>query len=237
MPENDAPRRHFPTTHWSMILAAGRDEEERRRALEELARDYWTPLYVYVRRKGRGADEAEDLVQGFYAQLLGRDFLARLDPGKGRFRAYLRMAMDRFLHNQHERARARKRGGGERPLSLDMASIEAQLPRHPDGPEAAFDRAWALEVVARAQRHLAAELRARNEAAFQAAQRFFLPGPTPSYEDAAEHAGMSLAGFRSFLHRARRRLRELIRREVSPTVPSARDVGSEVADLMDALRA
>jgi DNA-directed RNA polymerase specialized sigma24 family protein len=118
-----------------------------------------------------------------------------------------------------------------------VESIEAQLPHHPDGPEAAFDRAWAMEVVARAQRRLAEELAAKNEAAFRVVQRFFVPGSTPSYEEAAEHAGMSLAGFRSFLHRARQRLRELIRREVTPTVRAGRDVGSEVSDLMDALRA
>lgn len=237
MPENDAPPRLFPTTHWSIILSAANAEEDRRRALEELARDYWTPLYVYVRRKGRDADEAEDLVQGFYAQLLSRDFLARLDPDRGRFRAYLRMAMDNFLHGEHTRASAIKRGGGERPLSLDVESIEAQLPHHPEGPEAAFDRAWALAVVARAQRSLAEELANRNQAAFAVAYRFLVPGPTPSYQDAADQAGMSLAGFRSYLHRARQRLRELIRREVTPTVCSRREVGSEVADLMDALQA
>lgn len=237
MPPPDAARRLFPTTHWSMILAADTAEDLRRRALDELARDYWTPLYVYVRRKGREAAEAEDMVQGFYAHLLGQDFLSRLDPARGRFRAYLRMAMDRYLVNQHERATAAKRGGGRRPLSLDLEGVEGQLAHHPPTPEAAFDRAWALEVMGRAQGRLAAELEARNPAAFRAARRFLVPGPTPSYEEAADEAGMSLAGFRSFLHRARQRLRELIRREVTPTVQAGAEVGREVADLMDALRA
>jgi hypothetical protein len=79
----------FATTHWSLILAAQGESPAAREALAELCRLYWYPLYAYIRRRGRAADEAQDLTQEFFARLLERDDLAGLDPARGRFRAFL----------------------------------------------------------------------------------------------------------------------------------------------------
>ena len=80
----------FNTTHWSVVLAAGRPSSPTAAAaLEALCRMYWYPLYAFVRRKGHDPDEAQDLTQSFFARLLERDFIQRADSNKGRFRSYL----------------------------------------------------------------------------------------------------------------------------------------------------
>ncbi len=93
MPDSDretdaATPRVFATTHWSVVLAAGEiSSAPARRALETLCREYWYPIYVYVRRKGYGPDDAQDLTQEFFAQLIAKEHLRLADRHKGRFRS------------------------------------------------------------------------------------------------------------------------------------------------------
>lgn len=225
----------FPATHWSLLLAAHEGEARRREALEELAATYWRPLYVYARRKGLDPHAAEDAIQGFLERLLARDFLEGLDPEKGRFRAYLRTGLDRFLINLHASETAQRRGGGQRALSLDVAGVEDDVAGSPEDPAKAYDRLWARGVLDRALGHLRREHAGTpKQAAFDVALGFFAPGEPPSYAEAAARAGMTLPQFRSFLHRTRVRYRELIRREVAPTV-GATAIDSEVDDLLKIL--
>lgn len=235
MQERPAGGSAFPATHWSLILSAGEGEARRRQALEELATTYWRPLYVYIRRKGLDPHAAEDVIQGFLERLLGRDFLAGLDPEKGRFRSYLRTCLDRYMINQHEKETAQRRGGGQRIASLDVEGVEHEVAGSPEDPAKAYDRMWARGVLDRALAHLAREhAGTARQAAFTVAMSFFRPGDPPSYADAAGGAGMTLPQFRSFLHRTRVRYRELIRREVAPTV-SVSAIDSEVDDLLKIL--
>ncbi len=112
----------FPTTRWSRIIRAGDPADPTARtALEDLCRDYWFPLYAFVRRHGVGADDAEDIVQGFLADLIERGDRASLDQLKGRFRAFLRRACDHYLANRRDHDRAAKRGGGITIVSIDRA--------------------------------------------------------------------------------------------------------------------
>jgi DNA-directed RNA polymerase specialized sigma24 family protein len=144
----------FVTTHWSVVLTAGRHETTRARAaLEELCRNYWHPLYAYVRGTGYSREEAEDLTQEFFARLLAHNSVARADPARGRFRSFLLAALKHFLANEWEKARAQKRGGGAQPIPLafDTAETRCAQPIAPgDKPDRAYDRHWAsalLEVV------------------------------------------------------------------------------------------
>src|SRR5688572_21686869 len=106
-------RQWFATTHWSVVLAAARTDSSRvSQALEKLCRTYWPPLYSYVRRQGYGAEDAQDLTQSFFAKLLEKNFWARADRQKGRFRSFLLTALRQFLGDQRDRARTAKRGGG-----------------------------------------------------------------------------------------------------------------------------
>ena len=144
---------HFPTTHWSRVIAAGDpDTPEGREALAALCNAYWYPIYAYIRRRGHTPEQAQDLTQDFFAYVLERDLLAKADPDRGRFRSFLRAVFARHLANQRDRANARKRGGGRPALSIDACDAEgryAREPAHELTPERIFDRSWALTLLGR----------------------------------------------------------------------------------------
>src|SRR5437879_871174 len=111
----------FVTTHWSVVLSAGRSDTPRsRQALEQLCQTYWYPLYAYVRRRGYSPQDAEDLTQAFFARLLSSDFFASADRDRGRFRSFLLTALNHFLADEWDRVRAQKRGGGQRLVPLQL---------------------------------------------------------------------------------------------------------------------
>src|SRR4026207_1213344 len=81
----------FPSTHWSVVLAAGRSQTEpdiAGAALGELCQAYWAPLYSFVRGRGYSVHDAQDLTQSFFAYLLERKVYARADRQKGKFRTF-----------------------------------------------------------------------------------------------------------------------------------------------------
>ena len=145
--------RQFETTQWSLISAAKRDEANRigaRRALEELCRTYWYPLYVFVRSRGYSADDAQDLTQAFFARIIEKDGFAAADRERGRFRSYLLGAMKHFLANEWHRERTQKRGGQLQIIewdALDPESRYAGVSNRPEDPERLFDREWAMQIV------------------------------------------------------------------------------------------
>jgi RNA polymerase sigma-70 factor (ECF subfamily) len=227
----------FPQTRWTRILSSRERPEARHDALCELLALYWKPLYFYARRKGRNIESAKDLIQDFFAHLLERDFLSRLDPSRGRFRGYLRTSLDNFMANLHESQSAKKRGGGARVVALDFQVAESDVPRAEDSAEAAYDREWALEIMERAMGRLRTEFeQGTRRGPFELALSYFRPGTPPSYEEAAHQSGMTVSQFKAFLHRARVRFRALVREEVLHTVPDASDADAEMAELMRALR-
>src|SRR5688500_11976483 len=109
----------FPSTHWSVVLSAGNEASlTTDLARERLCRAYWYPLYAYVRRVGRSPEDAEDLVQGFFAYLLEKNSFGRAHKEIGRFRTFLLSALKNYLHNEHDKVTAKKRGGGQPMISL-----------------------------------------------------------------------------------------------------------------------
>jgi len=131
--------RVFATTHWSVVTTAGEGGSARaERALEILCRAYWYPIYVYVRRKGHGADDAQDLTQEFFAYLIRNDQLRRADREKGKFRTFLLSRLDYFLAREWTRAHRQKRGGQFTFISLDEQTPEERYRLEPpdnDSPE------------------------------------------------------------------------------------------------------
>ena len=128
-PESDAGLcagpRWFATTHWSVVLAARAGGDTRAAtALETLCRTYWYPLYAYVRRHGHNVHDAQDLTQAFFARFLERDYLADVEPHKGRFRSFLLAALKHFLADEKDKARAQKRGGDRALISLDAQAAD-----------------------------------------------------------------------------------------------------------------
>lgn len=229
-----AGRHGFPTTRWTLIVSARESTSTRRLALDELLRLYWRPLYLFARRKGADADAAQDAVQGFITHLLERDFVDRLDPQRGRFRAYLKAAFSNYLVNQHERATAQKRGGGA--VALDLEVIERELAVGLASPEESFDREWALRVMSRALEDLRREFETgARRGPFEVVALFFQSETIPSYAEVAAKHGMSIPQLKALLHRTRARFRDLVRKTVAETVADPSDVETEIADLLRAL--
>lgn len=234
----------FATTRWSVVLrAGGTSPEQAQAALEQLCRDYWYPLYAYVRRKGHSPEDAADLTQDFFAKLLANDFAQGLSPEGGRFRSFLLTALHRFLINGWEKGRRVRRGGGEAIASLDALIAERGEAGYlgeassSDTPEKLFQRAWAETLLSRVLARLAAECADRSDLRFGTLKRFLTAGDDPpTLSDAATQLGLGVPAFKSLLHRFRQRYRELLLDEVGQTVGARSDVAEELRGLLEALR-
>ena len=125
-PSREARAGWFATTHWSIVLSAGRHSTSRsERALGALCEAYWQPLYIYARRKGSGREDAEDLIQGFFARLIERGNLSQVRRERGKFRSFLLASLKHYLANEWDRAQAQKRGGGRQHVPLDEELLES----------------------------------------------------------------------------------------------------------------
>ena len=235
-PDTRAGVPRFPETRWTRIVAARDRPDLRREVLGELCATRWQPLYVHLRKQGMPRERAEDVVQGFLVHLLERDFLARLDPGRGRLRAYLKAALAHYQANLHEQESAQKRGGGARALAFD--DVEALVPAAPDDPAAAFDREWALALFEGALGALEAELASgARRGPVAVVRQLFRMGEAPAYDALAAEHGMSVPQLKSFVHRARGRFRELLLARVADTVQTPAEAEAELGDLLKALAA
>jgi len=224
----------FATTHWSVVLSSGgKDSPQASEARERLCRTYWHPLYNYVRRQGWGPEDAEDLTQAFFAKLVEKNFWARADPQKGRFRSLMLTALRQFLADQRDRAMTAKRGGGVQPLSLDERTTEEAGAQEHD-QDRQYDRQWAFMVL--------------NQARAALRQEYLAAGKSPLYDginlldesregarshaDIARQLGVSVGAVKSAAFRLRERYGELVREEVARTVSSPAEVDAEIQYLL-----
>lgn len=236
--------RSFQTTRWSMILDLKEgSEEDRHSALEGLARNYWFPLYAHVRRKGLGHTDAEDRVQGFFAQMLARDAFEMANADKGRFRTFLLSSFDNYLKNEWRRDQAEKRGGGEKHLSIDHEDFSERYERDTIDsaltPDRAYNRQWAENVIQLVLERLERNYRdAGKEALFTAFKPFLIEhkGAVP-YAEVAENVGMPVNSVRTAIHRFRQRYARAFREEIAHTVDDPEDVENEIRELLSALAA
>lgn len=230
----------FATTHWSVVLAAGRSGSPRQaEALEKLCRGYWYPLYAYIRRRGHGPEDAKDLTQEFLARLLEKNWLADVDPHTGRFRSFLLTTLSRFLLNDYDRSQAAKRGGGKILLSLDQEQAEGRYRHEPatdETPETIYQRRWALAVLDEALMHLREELNAAGKLLqFELLNPFLSREAEPGeYSRIAERLGLSVGAVAVAIHRLRQRYREVVREEVAHTLANAAQVEEEMCCLFRA---
>lgn len=231
----------FVTTHWSVVLAAGRSDTTRSRdALARLCQTYWYPLYAYVRRRGYSAHDAQDLTQGFFARILEKHSIACADPERGRFRSFILTAMNNFLGQEWEKARAQKRGGGSEVLSLDLAQAEQRYDLEPatsETPDKDFDKKWALALLESVMAQLEGEYLHENKPDLFNALKQTLTGARESqpYADLAKQLDTTEAAIKVAVHRLRRRYRELLQSEIANTVSSPDEVKEEMRHLFAAL--
>lgn len=230
----------FATTSWTLVLQTAGDDAVAQTALERLCRDYWTPLYVYVRCRGYPHHEAEDLTQGFFLDLLRRDVIPRADPQRGRFRAFLLTALQNHLHHRHEHRAAQKRGGGKNLVAFDetvAAEILAVVDREALSPDRAYDRSWTLALLDRAMQRLRGEQEKLGKAEWFDSVRRFLQQPAApgEYDAVAAKFGMNRNSVAVAVHRLGARYRELVRAEVAETVTGPAELEDEVNHLLGSL--
>lgn len=229
----------FATTHWTVVLQAGRhDSPEASRALAELCRAYWYPLYAYARRVGQDVPSAEDLTQGFFERLLEKNYLELADPRRGKFRWFLLTAFKCFMANEFDRAQTLKRGGGQGLVFLDALEAEPRYALEPVDTVSAdqlYDRRWALELLARVRKQLQEEYAAAGKAGRFEEIAKYLPGgdPPPNYQQTAVALGMSEDALRQEVHRLRKRYGDVLRREIAATVVHPDEVDEEIGYLID----
>jgi len=234
------PRR-FATTRWSLVVAAGDSRDPHgHEALESLCEAYWPPVYAYVRRRGYGPEEARDLTQGFFTELLERRRLKAARRERGRFRSFLLASVKNFIANEWDREHARKRGGDRVLLSLDFEAIErlyARAPVEQVDPEKIFERRWAATLLERVLETLRAEMEASGNK--ERADRLlpFLTEVTTGipYRQVAKELGMSESAVKVAIHRMRKRWGALLRAEVEEIVDGKEEVDSEIRHLFAAL--
>jgi RNA polymerase sigma factor (sigma-70 family) len=231
---------HFVTTRWSLVVSAGRKSSPHsERALAELCQIYWYPLYAFVRRKGHGKEDAEDLTQSFFETVLEKNSLEGLSEERGRFRAFLLAAMKHFLANDWDRKNRQKRGGGAVHLSLDWQDADDRYhlePEDPTSPEKLFDREWALAVLQRVVDRLGEECAANGKAEFfDAVKDLLIGGDSVGYGTIAGPLSMDTGAVRVAVHRLRRRNRELLREEIAQTLDDPGRVDDELKALQVAL--
>jgi RNA polymerase sigma-70 factor (ECF subfamily) len=232
----------FESTNWGLIATArGGDSAPARQALSELCGAYWYPLYAYIRRRGYPADRAQDLTQGFFASLLGHNFLDAVGPEKGKFRSYLLASCQHYLSNQRDRDRAIKRGGECVTHSINLPDAESRFcaePAHDLTAERLFERRWAITLLGRALERLGTEFaRAGKGPLFDRLRPALLgDGTAAPYSGVAEDLGMTVDAVKMAAVRFRHRFRDLVREEVARTVGAPEEIDEEIRDLFAALK-
>jgi RNA polymerase sigma-70 factor (ECF subfamily) len=231
----------FHSTLWTLILRAkGGDGADRRTALETLIATYWKPVYWFLRRKGKPTELAKDLVQGFFTALLEKNYLQYVERGRGKFRTFLLTALDHFVADEWDRARAQKRGGSAFVVSLDFGRADAELVEDPiaRNPDQAFLRDWALRVMAEALQSVRAEFAREGKVAEFEALRLHLSygaGTPPTYLEVAGRLGLSENDVRTLIHRTRQRYREAVLDVLRASTGSEEEAREELRDLWTAL--
>jgi RNA polymerase sigma-70 factor (ECF subfamily) len=225
------------------VLTAGqRHTPKADRALEELCRTYWFPLYAYVRRRGYAKADAEDLVQAFFARFLARNYLEGLSAERGRFRAFLLASLKHFLANEWDKSQRQKRGGGATILSLDWQTADTQFQIAATGepsPDKAFDREWALALLAKVIERLQAECVVDGKGKlFEQLKVFLAAGKSETAQaEIAKALGMEEGAVRVAVHRLRKRYRVLLREEIAQTLSEPAMVDEEMRALFGAFAA
>jgi RNA polymerase sigma-70 factor (ECF subfamily) len=231
----------FVTTHWSVVLAAGRNETTRSRdALARLCQTYWYPLYANVRRRGYSAHDSQDLTQEFFARVLEKQSIASADPQRGRFRSFILTAMNNFLAQEWEKSRAIKRGGGSEMFSLDLARAEERYDLEPctsETPGRDFDKKWAVALLESVLAQLEAEYKREEKGDLFDALKQTLTGSRESqpYVELAKTLSMNEGAVKVSVHRLRKRYRELLQSEIANTVSSPEEIKEEMRHLFSAL--
>ena len=230
----------FPNTRWSLWQdAVQTGEATSHPALEQFCQTYWYPLYAFSRRKGHSAEDAQDLTQSFFQDLLAKDWLANANRERGKLRTFLLTLFQRFMAREWRSEQTQKRGGQATLISLDFENAEQRYASAVVTPtaEELFDRQWALTLM----QQTLDELKEQLEAQGRATQFEFLQ-PTLmaergdlNYQQLAEQLQISPSAARVAVHRFRKHFRELFRHQVTQTLSEDEHLEEEMHKLAQAL--
>lgn len=238
IPDGRSPAREFRTTHWSVVLRARNSGDPgAAEALEQLCRDYWYPLYAFIRSSGHNSQDAQDFTQEFLSLLIERRRLDAVGPERGRFRSYLLATLKNFLNDQRKRARAQKRGGGREIVSIDEARAESRFALEPmdtHSPDVLFEREWGLAVLDRAMSLLRERYSKRGRTGWFDQLRPFLGGAEtpPSQGKVAAALGADEGTIKVAVHRLRKEFGLILREEIGRTVEDPSEVDAEIRQLI-----
>jgi len=230
-------------TRWTLVLRARGESAAAQAALGELCESYYAPVLAFIRHTRRDEEAARDLTQEFFARLLAQHGLDTVEPGRGRFRSFVLGGVKHFLADEHDRAQAAKRGGGQAPVSIQAGdgthtTAEIQIP-DPAGPvpDTVFDRQWALTLVERALDTLAAEFAGADKSSQFETLKPWLLGDVDSLSqaDAAERLGLTEGAVKVAVHRLRLRFRALVKAEIVQTVSDPDQAQEELRYLVEVL--
>ncbi len=224
----------FTTTHWSVVVQARQeDSPQAAAALEQLCRTYWYPLYVYARRHGHSPEDAEDLIQGFFLQLLQNRSFADVDPQKGLFRSFLLAALKYYIADRRDQAQAQKRGGELPALPFEVRGAEVRYgkePRDDLSPDRIYERQWAMslldQVLARLERHY--EETGRGDLFVKLKPFLVEGGRVKPYAEVGADLGMTEEAVKKAVQRLRQRYGTLFREEIAQTLADPAEAEEEL---------
>ncbi len=231
----------FRTTHWSVVVSSlNHDSSISQEALNYLCRMYWYPVFHFVRRRGYQEHDAQDLTQAFFARLVEKKWLHKVDPQKGRFRSFLLMILKRFMASEWKRAGALKRAGNLQWLSLSLNSAETRFSGEPVDhatPEQSFEKQWAMALLETVMQTLRRQYARENKTQIFDALKPCLLGSRESqpYVQIANDLGLTESSVKVKVHRLRRQYRECLKAEIAHTVASPSDVEEELKHLIRVL--
>jgi RNA polymerase sigma factor (sigma-70 family) len=224
------------------VVAAGQNSAlGSQEALETLCRTYWFPLYAFARRQGNNPEDAQDLTQKFFSHLLAKNYIAKADPHRGKFRTFMLHSLRNFLVNEWKREGRLKRGGGAEFLSIDTNIAEhryaAEVPEQSDA-DSEYERRWAVTLVEQVLTALRQEFSTENKARVFEELKGFIWGDknTASYAEIAGRLNLSEGNLKVAVHRLRQRFRDLLRAEVANTVARPEDIDGELRHLISVLK-
>ena len=234
-PNSPSSSNLFPETRWSLVLRT-RDQSQRDSALAELCQLYWFPLFVYVRKRGFSAPDAEDLTQGLFAKLFANHAIdEQLVPHKGRLRSWFLRSMSNFMISEWRKQTSEMRGGGEYVFSIEAEAAEkrfANLPVSNESPEESYDQQWALEILHLAFRRLREEyVLGGKKNHYEQLKRVLDAEPGQiRFEQLGKELGVGESHARVLAFRFRKHFRTLLMEELASSIGSDQDLEAELME-------
>jgi RNA polymerase sigma factor (sigma-70 family) len=236
----------FPATRLSVVeRTRSGDEETRRLALATIIDGYWKPAYKYLRVKwSLDPDAAADLTQEFFTSTLEKEVIERYDPGRSRFRTYLRLCLDGFASNARKAEGRLKRGGGVSLVPLDFETAEGEIRSHEPAVSADVDELFYREWVRALLERAVADLKhhagtAGRPIMFEVFARYDLADETaerPTYTEIATALNLTPATVTNHLAAMRREFRKIVLERLRELTTSDEEFEGEAARLLGGKR-